>query len=38
VVDDGVAGYMDNGMDDWMSGDNEGEESEDDVERRKNGV
>jgi hypothetical protein len=27
VVDDGVAGYMDNGMDDWVDGD---EESSDD--------
>lgn len=35
VVDDGVEGYMDNGMDDWMGGDNEDEESEGEIEMRK---
>ena len=28
VVDDGVEGYMDNGMDDWMDGDEEASEGE----------
>lgn len=28
VVDDGVEGYMDNGMDDWIDGDKEGSEEE----------
>ncbi|KAG5634772.1 hypothetical protein H0H81_000834 [Sphagnurus paluster] len=31
VVDDGVAGYMDNGMDDWAGGRDEDEESEEEV-------
>jgi DNA polymerase alpha subunit A len=30
VVDDGAAGYVDNGMDDWAGGEEEYEESEDD--------
>jgi len=28
VVDDGVEGYMDNGMDDWMDGNEEASEEE----------
>jgi DNA polymerase alpha subunit A len=32
VVDDGVEGYMDNGMDDWADGD--GSESEEEVNAR----
>ena len=35
MVDDGVGGYMDNGMDDWMSQGDEDEESEEEVARKK---
>lgn len=35
VVDDGVGGYMDNGMDDWVGGDDRDGESEEDIDRRK---
>ncbi|KAF9006961.1 hypothetical protein BDQ17DRAFT_1351161 [Cyathus striatus] len=36
VVDDGAEGYMDNGMDDWMGGDEEEEDnSEEEVDRKK---
>ena len=28
MVDDGVEGYTDNGMDDWIDGDKEGSEEE----------
>ncbi|RDB16000.1 DNA polymerase alpha catalytic subunit [Hypsizygus marmoreus] len=35
VVDDGVEGYMDNGMDDWTGGHDQDEESEEDVDRKK---
>ncbi|KAG6831739.1 hypothetical protein H0H87_004008 [Tephrocybe sp. NHM501043] len=31
VVDDGVAGYMDNGMDDWTGGRNEADDSDEDL-------
>lgn len=34
VVDDGVAGYMDNGMDDFGEGE-EGAESEEEMDRKK---
>lgn len=30
VVDDGIAGYMDNGMDDWTGQDDADEEDEED--------
>ncbi|THV05329.1 DNA polymerase alpha catalytic subunit [Dendrothele bispora CBS 962.96] len=36
VVDDGVEGYMDNGMDDWAGGDEEHSASEDEVKSKKN--
>ncbi|TFK39510.1 DNA polymerase alpha catalytic subunit [Crucibulum laeve] len=35
VVDDGVEGYMDNGMDDWTGGREEDEESEEEIDRKK---
>jgi DNA polymerase alpha subunit A len=35
VVDDGVGGYMDNGMDDWTGGNDEAEESEEEIETRR---
>jgi DNA polymerase alpha subunit A len=35
VVDDGVGGYMDNGMDDWMGGGEEDEESEEEIETKR---
>ena len=38
VVDDGVHGYMDNGMDDWMDQDEEYPESEDEREKKSKGT
>lgn len=40
VVDDGVGGYMDNGMDDWTGGreDDEDDESEEELDRKKKGA
>lgn len=36
VVDDGVEGYMDNGMDDWAGARDEDEESEEEEAGRRN--
>jgi len=39
VVDDGVGGYMDNGMDDWTGGDGDDAESEEEeVDKKKKGA
>lgn len=40
VVDDGIGGYTDNGMDDWTGGDMDQEESDDEeiIRRKKKGV
>jgi len=38
VIDDGVAGYMDNGMDDWASGDQDVEESDEEYDKPKKGL
>lgn len=40
VVDDGVGGYMDNGMDDWTGGreDDGDDESEEELDRKKKGA
>ena len=37
VVDDGVGGYMDNGMDDWAGGDQNAEESDEEYDKPKKG-
>lgn len=37
VVDDGIGGYMDNGMDDWTGGHEEDEESDEEVDLRQKG-
>lgn len=38
VVDDGVEGYMDNGMDDWAGGDQDAEESDEGYDKPKKGL
>ena len=38
VVDDGVEGYMDNGMDDWAGGDHDAEESDEGYDKPKKGL
>ena len=38
VVDDGVGGYMDNGMDDWAGGDQDAEESDEGYDKPKKGL
>lgn len=39
VVDDGVSGYMDNGMDDWTGGNDQEDESDDEqLQRKKKGA
>ena len=38
VVDDGVTGYMDNGMDDFGEGDENAESDDDEADRRKKGM
>jgi DNA polymerase alpha subunit A len=38
VVDDGVGGYVDNGMDDWAGGDPDAEESDEEYDKPKKGL
>lgn len=38
VVDDGVGGYMDNGMDDWAGGDQDAEESDEEYDKPTKGL
>ena len=37
LVDDGVGGYMDNGMDDWAGGDQDTDESDEEYDKPKKG-
>jgi len=38
VFDDGMGGYMDNGMDNWTSGDQDAEESDKEYDKPKEGL